>query len=179
MRWNLKTKFREMTRNPYFWLLILTTGIAIVIRSVPAWVYTAWGCDFGIYYGITNSVVESAELFPPYYGWGGSYNEFPILYAVVAGAHWLTGLDVIVIMPKLIPIFGALTVLIFYFIVKELTENKRIAMLSALFLSVSAFHVYQLSHAAPLVMGHFFMMLSFFFYIKFRKNIYYLLRLCY
>ena len=114
MRWNLKTKFREMTRNPYFWLLILTTGIAIVIRSVPAWVYTAWGCDSGIYIGLANTVVETAEFFPPYYGWGGSYNEFPILYAVVAGVHWLTGIDVIVLMPKLIPIFGALTVFIFY-----------------------------------------------------------------
>jgi len=177
MRWNLKTKFREMTRNPYFWLLILTTGIAIVIRSIPAWVYTAWGCDSGIYIGIANTVVETAEFFPPYYGWGGSYNEFPILYAVVAGVHWLTGIDVIVLMPKLIPIFGALTVFIFYFIVKELTENKKIAILSALFLSVSAFHVYQLSHAAPLVMGHFFMMLSFYFYIKFRQNIKYLIPL--
>lgn len=177
MRWNLKTKFREMTRNPYFWLLILTTGIAIVIRSVPAWIYTAWGCDSGIYLGLANTVVETSEFFPPYYGWGGAYNEFPILYAVVAGAHWLTGLDVIVIMPKLIPIFGALTVFIFYFIVKELTENKKIAILSALFLSVSAFHVYQLSHAAPLVMGHFFMMLSFYFYIKFRQNIKYLIPL--
>jgi len=174
MRWNLQQRLREISRNPYFWLLIFVTIIAIIIRSIPGWVYTAWGCDFGIYYGITNSVVESAEFFPEYKGWGSSYNEFPILYAVVALGHWITGVDVIVIMPKLIPLFGALTVFIFYFIVKELTENKKIAILSALFLSVSAFHVYQLSHAAPLVMGHFFMMLSIYFFIKYRKNILYI-----
>ena len=168
-----KPKYKGLLENWVFWLLVIT-GIAIIIRSIPAWVYAVWGCDSGIYVGIADEVVKTGEFFPPYYGWGGSYNEFPILYAVVALTTWITGLDVIVIMPKLIPLFGAFTVLIFYFIVNELTENKKIAIISAFFLAVSAFHVYQLSHAAPLVMGHFFMMLSFYFFIKFRKNIKYI-----
>jgi len=176
MQLNITSKLKELSRSWVFWLLLIT-GIAIIIRSIPGWIHAAWGCDFGIYYQISNTVVESKEFFPPYHGWGGSYTEFPILYAVVAIAHWITGIDVIVIMTKLIPFIGALTVFIFYFIVKELTENKKIAILSALFLSVSAFHVYQLSHAAPLVMGHFFMMLSFYFYLKYRKNIWYIIPL--
>ena len=165
-----KPKSDGLLKSWIFWLLVIT-GIAIIIRSIPAWVYAVWGCDSGIYVGIADEVVKTGEFFPSYYGWGGSYNEFPILYVVVALATWISGLDVIVIMPKLIPLFGAFTVFIFYFIVKELTDNKKIALLSSLFLAVSAFHVYQTSHASPLTMGHFFMMLSLYFFIKFRKNV--------
>ena len=64
----------------------MITIIAIVLRSIPGWIYSAWGADFGIYFGITKSVVETKILFPPYSGWGSSYNEFPVLYFVNAFA---------------------------------------------------------------------------------------------
>ena len=164
---DLKTK--GLLKNWVFWLIVITI-IAIIIRSLPGWVNTAWGCDFGIYYGITKSVVETRAVFPPYTGWGSSYNEFPVLYMVNAFAQWVTGIDILVIMPKLTPIFGGLSVLIFYFFVYELIKNKKIAMLSALFLAVLPFHVYQTSHASPLTMGHFFMILSMYLFLKYRKN---------
>ena len=151
-------------------LLIIITAIAIIIRSIPAWIHAAWGCDFGIYLGITKTIAETKVLFPPYSGWGSSYNEFPVLYVINAFFHWLTGLDVLIIMPKLTPIFGGLSVIIFYFVVNELTENKKIALLSCLFFAVMPFHVYQTSHASPLTLGHFFIMLSLFNFIKFRKK---------
>ena len=73
-------------------------------------------------------------------------------------------------MPKLTPIFGGLSILVFYFFVYELIKNKKIAMISALFLAVLPFHVYQTSHASPLTMGHFFMILSMYLFLKYRKN---------
>lgn len=170
-------KLKEILKNWVFWLLILITGIAIIIRSLPAWINAAWGCDFGIYYGITKSVAQSGEIFPVYSGWGSSYNEFPVLYAINAFASWITGIDILTVMPKLTPIFGGLTVLIFYFVVRELTDNKKIAIVSTLLLSVLPFHVYQLSHASPLTMGHFFMMLSLYFFIKYRQKFVYVLPL--
>ena len=157
-------------KNWLFWLFIIT-GIAIVLRSLPAWTNAAWGCDFGIYYGLTNSFVNNKELINPYYGWGGSYEYFPVLYAITGIAHWITGLDVIVIMPKLAPIFGGLSVLIFYFVVYELIEDRRIALFSSLFLAVMPFHVYQTSHASPLTMGHFFIMMSLYLFIKYRQDV--------
>ena len=66
----------------FFWLLLFTV-IAIILRSIPAWTNAAWGCDFGIYYGLANSFVKSGELFNQYYGWGSSYQFFPVLYAVL------------------------------------------------------------------------------------------------
>ena len=164
---------REIVKSWLFWLIVVTV-IAIVIRSIPAWTNAAWGSDFGIYYGLTNSFVETGDLYNPYDGWGSSYQYFPVLYAITGIAHWITGIDVLVLMPKIAPIFGGLTVLIFYFIVYNLVKRRDVALLSAAFLSVASFHVYQTSHAAPLTMGHFFMLLSLYFFVKYIKNAKYL-----
>ncbi len=160
----------------YFWL-ILVTFFAIILRSIPAWTNAAWGSDFGIYYGLTKAFVSTGNLINTYNGWGGSYQYFPILYTVTGVAHWLTGLDILVVMPKIAPIFGGLTVAILYFIVYELLKRRDIALLSAAFLAVAPFHVYQTSHAAPLTMGHFFMLLSLYLFIKYLKDSRYLLPL--
>ena len=126
----------------------------------------AWGGDFGIYYGLTSRFVENQQIFNEYNGWGGMYNYFPVLYIFSACGHWITGIDLLWVMPKIAPIFGGLTVLIFYFIVYDQTKRRDLALLSSLFLAVIPFHVYQTSHAAPLTMGHFFMMLSVYLFLK-------------
>jgi hypothetical protein len=161
---------KNIFKNWIFWALIIITGFAIFIRSFPAWTNAAWGCDFGIYLGLTKTVSETGLIFPAYTGWGSSYNEFPVLYSINSFAHWITGIDVLVIMPKLTPIFGGLSVLVFYFVARELLNDKKIAVISTLLFSVIPFHVYQTSHASPLTMGHFFMMVSMFFFLRFRKN---------
>ena len=69
--------------------------------------------DFGIYFSLTNALVENGELYNSYNGWGLSYQYFPILYAITGSFHWLTGADVLLILPKIAPIFGGLSVLIF------------------------------------------------------------------
>ena len=109
-------KPRKIVKNWYFWIIVVT-ALAIIIRSIPAWTNAAWGCDFGIYYGLTKSLVENQDLFNPYSGWGSSYQYFPVLYAITGGMHWLTGIDVLTIMTKIAPIFGGLSVLIFYFVI--------------------------------------------------------------
>lgn len=159
-----------------FWLFIITV-LAIIIRSIPGWINTAWGCDFGIYFGITKSMAESGTLFPYYAGWGGSYNEFPVLYAINSFAHWLTGIEIIDLMPKLTPIFGGLSVLLFFFIVRKLSGNRKVSIIATLFFAFLPFHVYQTSHASPLTMGHFFIMLSLFFFLKYRENTNYVIPL--
>ena len=95
------------------------------------------------------------------------YNYFPVLYIFSAIGHWITGSDLLWVMPKIAPIFGGLTIFIFYFIVNDITKRRDLALLSSLFLAVIPFHVYQTSHAAPLTMGHFFMILSLYLFLKF------------
>jgi hypothetical protein len=170
----IKSKFGK-----YKWVfpLLLVTIIAILLRSLPSILNAAWGVDFGIYYGLTNSFVETKSFINPYNGWGSSYQYFPILYIITGMAHFITGIDTIQLLPKIAPVFGGLTILILYFIVYELFKNRTIALISAGLLSTATFHVYQTSHAAPLTIGHFFMMISLFLFIKFIKKSTYLIPL--
>jgi hypothetical protein len=167
---------RNLVKTWYFWLIVIT-GIAILVRSIPAWMNAAWGGDFGIYYGLTSRFVQNQQIFNEYNGWGGMYNYFPVLYIFSALGHWLTGLNLLWLMPKIAPIFGGLTVFIFYFIVHDVTRRRDLALLSSIFLAVIPFHVYQTSHAAPLTMGHFFMMLSIYLFLKYMSNKKYLVPL--
>ena len=170
---------KRFTLKTYHWVipLILVTAIAILLRTLPSLLNAAWGVDFGIYYGLTNSFVETKSLINPYNGWGSSYQYFPVLYAITGFAHFITGIDTIQLLPKIAPIFGGLTIAILYFIVYELFKKRSIALISAALLSTATFHVYQTSHAAPLTIGHFFMMISIFFFIKFIKKSTYLIPL--
>ncbi|MEF8879643.1 MAG: hypothetical protein V5A64_04560 [Candidatus Thermoplasmatota archaeon] len=174
---DVKSKINGLIHSWFFWVLVVT-GVAIFIRMFPAWTNAGWGCDFGIYLGLSEKFVATGgQWYNPYTGWGSSYNYFPVLYAITGFAHWITGLEVSVIMPKIGPIFGGLTVFIFYFLVKRLVDDKRVAFLSCLFLAVLPFHVYQTSHTYPLTIGHFFMMLSLLLFVRFRKNFLYLVPL--
>ncbi|PNX49163.1 MAG: hypothetical protein BV459_00665 [Thermoplasmata archaeon M11B2D] len=155
----------DFLKSWYFWLILITV-IAIAVRSIPAWMNAAWGGDFGIYYGLTSRFVENKQIFNEYDGWGGMYNYFPVLYIFSAVGHWITGVDLLWLMPKIAPVFGGLTVFIFYYIVYNLTKRRDLALLSCLFLAVIPFHVYQTSHAAPLTMGHFFMILTMYLFLK-------------
>jgi 4-amino-4-deoxy-L-arabinose transferase-like glycosyltransferase len=159
MKLKEKLKPRNLVHNWIFWL-ILITGLAIFIRSIPGWIYTAWGCDYGIYFGITKNIADTGLIFPPYRGWGSSYNEFPLAFLINVFAHWVLGVDLAVLMPRLLPIFGGLSVFIFYFFTYELINDKKIALLATLFFAFLPFHVYQTSHASPLTIAHFFMILS-------------------
>jgi len=131
-------RVRALSKNWKF-LLLLITAVAIIIRSLPGWTSPAWGGDFGIYYGLTNSFIDTKSFYNPYLGWGASYQYFPVLYVITGIAHWITGIDVITIMPRLIPIFGGLSVGIFYFVVYELLNNRRSALLAASFFAVLPF----------------------------------------
>ncbi len=175
----MRQKTNQSIFQKHRWILplLIVTAVAILLRSIPALLNAAWGVDFGIYYGLTNSFVETKSLINPYNGWGSSYQYFPVLYAITGFAHMITGIETIQLLPKIAPIFGGLTIPILYLIVNELFKDRNIALLSAVLLSTATFHVYQTSHAAPLTIGHFFMMISLFFFIKFIKNSSYILPL--
>lgn len=163
-------------KNWHLWYLLIVL-VAIFIRLIPAITNTLWGVDFGIYYGITKTFIETGSFFNPYYGWGGSYNQFPVLYAIGGGFHWLTGLPVSEVLMKIVPVFGGLSVAVFFFVSKELLTNVKHALMATALLAVMPVHVYQTAHVAPLTIGHFFMVLSIYFFIKQRKDVRYLLPL--
>lgn len=160
-------KFRE-------WHLLLSIFLfAYVIRAIPSWLYWGWGNDFGIYYGLCLRILEYKTIFPPYDGWGASYNYFPMLYLITLAIYLPTKINLAFLLKIIAPIIGALTVIVFYFIAKELTD-KKIAIVTAATLAGNPFHAYQTSHAAPLTVGHLFLTISLLlFLLKGRKKVAY------
>jgi hypothetical protein len=143
---------------------ILFLGIIFIasylIRGIPSWFNWGWGNDFGIYYGLSQSVVDDPQLFKPYTGWGQTYHYFPMLFIIMAGLHGLTGIEVDILLRVVSPILGSLSVVLFYFVVKRFHVGEYTAFLTAMLLALNPFHAYQTAHAAPLTVGHLFLMLS-------------------
>ncbi len=150
--------------------LFIVIVFAFLLRSIPAWTNAAWGNDIGVYYGLTNSFVKYGTIFNTYEGWGGSYEYFPILYILGGVVHILTGLSIMKSLTYTAPVFGALTALLIYFIVNDLFANRRLALISAAFVAVNPIHLYQTSHAAPLTIGHFFMLSSLYFFLRYSRK---------
>lgn len=161
--------FKRLNESTISWLILIGI-LSTFVRSIPAWINAAWGCDFGIYYGLTKAYVEIGEIPANYNIWGGAYQYFPTIYIFGGIVHQLTKIDILWLLPKFVPIFGGLSVVIFYFITKELFKDRKICILSSLLLAVLPFHAYQTSQAAPLTFGHFFLMLSLYLFIKARKD---------
>ncbi len=146
--------------------LLLIFVVAYMIRGIPSWFNWGWGNDFGIYYGLSQALVEDPQLFRPYTGWGQTYHYFPMLYIIIAGLHIITGVDIDILLRVVSPIIGSLSVVVFYYVVKRLMAGEYIPLLAGLLLALNPFHAYQSAHAAPLTIGHLFLMLSLLFFLR-------------
>ncbi len=146
--------------------LLVIFATAYMIRGVPSWFNWGWGNDFGIYYGLSQALVENPQLFRPYTGWGQTYNYFPMLYIIMVGLHALTGIEIPVLLRLVSPIIGSLSVVFFYFVAKEMGMRTPLPFLIAMLLAVNPFHAYQTAHAAPLTIGHFFLALTLYLFLR-------------
>ncbi len=148
------------------------TVLAILLRSIPAWIYSAWGNDFGIYYSITIEFLAKKNPFYEYPAiWGSSgYGAFPMLYLIILFFHEITGIAPNILLLKIPPIIGGLCVLPLYFIAYEITKNRKIAIIAAFLLAINPVHMYQTSMPYFLTLGHLFLLLSLLFFIKWQYN---------
>ena len=164
----------NMRRVKLGWKFYLTliTALAIAVRSIPSWIYSVWGTDFGIYYSITIEFLIKKNPFYNYPAvWGSSgYGSFPMLYSIILVAHFLTGLPPQVLLSKVPPIIGALSVIPLYFITYQITKNKTISLFAAALLAINPIHVYQTSMPYLLTVGHLFLLSSIYFFIKWLRE---------
>lgn len=155
----------------------MITAFAVFIRSIPAWVYSTWGPDYGVYYAITMAFVSTRDFlstFPSTWGSSG-YGSFPMLYWIVLGIHYLTGIPVGELLVTVPPVIGGLCIVPFYFLIKNITRNRWIAIVAAALLAVNPIHVYQTSTTALLVVGHFFGLLTLYLFLaSHRKQRYFI-----
>ena len=152
--------------------LIAITVFAIIIRSIPTWVYSAWGTDFGIYYSITIEFLDKKNPLYEYPAvWGSSgYGSFPMLYSIILIAHFITRLPPEELLLKIPPIIGGLSVIPLFLIATKLTGNKKIGLISAALLAINPVHVFQTSMPYLLTVGHFFLLFSLYFFLTWIKE---------
>lgn len=152
---------------------IIVSGI--VIRLIPNILYYAWGNDYGIYYYLSQSFLTGKSLlYPPNSPWGNDgYQYFPVTYIIVLGVHYILNIPLNVSLSYSIPILGGLTPFLLYLISRELGFNRMISALAGFLLVVNPVQVYQTSQANYLTTGHFFLLLSILFFLKFHKNLIY------
>lgn len=83
---------------------------------------------------------EHGVTFPLYFQSFGDWKH-PVYIYITAASVWLFGLSEFAVrFPS--ALLGSLTVVVFYFFVRELTNEKRLALLSTLFLAINPWHLH-------------------------------------
>ena len=152
---------------------IIVAGVAI--RLLPNILYYAWGNDYGIYYYLSEAFLSGNALaYPPSSPWGtDGYQYFPMTYIIVDLVHYATRLPVNISLDYSIPILGGLTPFLVYAISREVGFDKMTSALVGFLLVVSPIQLYQTSQPNYLTTGHFFLLLSVYFFLAYhRKRVY-------
>ncbi len=149
---------------------IIIAGIAI--RLIPNILYYAWGNDYGIYYYLSQAFLSSKSLaYPPNSPWGSDgYQYFPVTYLIVDAVHYVTGLPISTSLDYSIPILGGLTPFLLYLISREAGLDRITSSLAAFLLVVSPIQLYQTSQPNYLTTGHFFLLLSIYFFLAYHRK---------
>lgn len=156
---------------------IIVSGV--VIRLLPNIIYYAWGNDYGIYYYLSESFLTGKSLlYPPNSPWGNDgYQYFPMTYLIVLGVHFIFNIPINTALSYSIPFLGGLTPFLLYLIARELGFQRIVSALAGFLLVVNPVQVYQTSQPNYLTTGHFFLLLSILFFIKYHRNVRYVLPL--
>ena len=141
--------------------------LAILVRLLPLERYFFWGVDTGEYYGITHSLFAGGHLDPVNYkGFGFTYPYFPGIYFVIASSSLVTSLDLLFVFSVVIPVIGALSAFLVFFISREIFTDIRASLVSSLFVAVVVIHYYQTSRTMPATLGHFLLLLCILLLLK-------------
>lgn len=160
-------------------ILALIIIVALVLRFwqlgnvpiSPDWDEAALG--YNAYSILTTGRDEYGELLPVMLKSFGDYK--PVLYAYTAiPTVFLFGLDTFAVrFPS--AFFGTLSVLLTFFLVKELVKNNKIALISAFLLAISPWHIQFSRVAFEANLGVFLNLATVLFFVKGLKKPYLLL----
>jgi hypothetical protein len=150
--------------------LIIVSGIAI--RLLPNILNYAWGNDYGIYYYLSEAFISGKSLaYPPNSPWGtDGYQYFPVTYLIVDAVHFLFHIKTSIALDYSIPILGGLTPFLIYLISREVGFDRMTSALAGFLLVVSPIQLYQTSQPNYLTTGHFFLLLSVYFFLAYHKK---------
>jgi len=143
--------------------------LGLTMRILPLTSYAVWGSDTGEYYYLTNSLIENNYISFDYSGWGFGYPYFPGMFVLTGGAG-LLGFNLLHVLMILTPVISSLSVILVFFITKNVFKDDRIGIISALLFAVAAPHVFTTSHPMPGSLGDFLLLFCIFLFLKMYDN---------
>lgn len=145
--------------------------LALVIRLLPLTLGTIVGLDSYLHRDIALRLLDTGTLL--------SYDPLSLLglkaYSYPPGFHVLLAGVMLLLPPnlasQLVPaLLGALTVVIVFFVSREIFEDEQVSLFSAFFFATAPSHVFRTATVLPESLGVFFFALSFLSIIKYVKT---------
>ncbi len=152
-----------------FFALLSVFLLGLIMRILPLTSYAVWGSDTGEYYYLTKALIENRYISFDYSGWGFGYPYFPGMF-VLTGSVELLGFNLLHVLMILTPVVSSLSVILVFFITKNVFKDERIGIISALLFAVAIPHVFTTSHPMPGSLGDFLLLLSVLLFIKTYEN---------
>ncbi|MBU4255715.1 MAG: hypothetical protein KKB04_00490 [Candidatus Thermoplasmatota archaeon] len=152
-----------------FFALLSVFLLGLIMRILPLTSYAVWGSDTGEYYYLTKSLVENHYISFDYSGWGFGYPYFPGMFVLTGSAEFL-GFNLMDVLLILTPVISGLSVILIFFITKNVFKDDRIGIVSALLFAVAIPHVFTTSHPMPGSLGDFLLLFCVFLFLKTYKN---------
>ncbi len=149
--------------KPTIWILLLIIFIAaIIVRlNFPGGLYHKLVIDEPWYLEAAKNIATTGQQ--------GNYQKsigWPMLLAVpffIFGPSINIALDLSVLL-------GSLTALLFFFIIKKITNNISLSLLGALMLAVNPVHIFWSTSAETSIPSLFFILITLFFWLFYFKN---------
>lgn len=140
--------------------------LGLMLRLLPLFRYPFWGSDTGEYYYLTEQLLEQGYISFDYTGWGFCYPYFPGLFALSAGTALSFSSDLLGTLLLLAPIISSLSVILVFFITRDIFQNLKAGLLAALLSSVAIPHVFTTSHPMPGSLGDFLLLFCILLFLK-------------
>jgi len=147
---------------------------ALSLRILLPLHYAVWGPDTGENFYITSYFYKTGSMPSPYYGFGQTYTEFPVVYVLAGVVARLTGIDALETVELIMPFLTSLLVFPVAGIAEYLTGKKSIALLSSAFYAASILIAGHTSIIASDTMGEILLIFAVYFFIRKEKSLFYL-----
>jgi hypothetical protein len=171
------TEFLKKIKNPYFFSLLLIFLLGFCLRFlVFGLTPVPLGYDTPVYLDLANRAMDLSiyELFEKGFLFSGNayldnWNFASFLLGIFAKALGTLNIDLIFLSKVIIPFISALSIIPIFFLTKEITDNKEVALFSSLFFAILPAELL-FCDLYKEIFGEFFVILSLYLFVKNAKR---------
>lgn len=154
----------------YTFALVSIFFIALSLRLILPLEFNVWGPDTGENYFITNFLATQGTMPSPYYGFGTTYTEFPVVYQLVASIAKLGGVSTAAAVELSMPFITSLVVFPIAGIALALTSKRSVALFSSLFYATSVVIIGHTSIISSDTLGEVVLIFFIYFYLNSKRD---------